>query len=75
MTPDELRSAGEAIFGSRWQTALARMLGVDPSSVRKMLHGSRPITTAMSRHIRLLLYLHETKRLDAAMRFVEERET
>lgn len=39
MTRDELRAAGEALYGARWQTALARELGVADRTVRRWLAG------------------------------------
>ena len=44
MTPDELRSAGEELFGRwGWQTKLAKALGVDGSTVRRWLSGASAI--------------------------------
>lgn len=40
---DQLRKFGETLFGERWQTPLARTLGMDASMIRKMLSGSRDI--------------------------------
>lgn len=40
---DRFIRAGEVLFGPRWQTAMARTLGIDDSTVRKMLSGKRPI--------------------------------
>lgn len=40
MTPSErLRLAGERLYGSRWQTAMARSLGVSDRRVRQWLAG------------------------------------
>ena len=43
MTPDELRSTGESLFGQHWQTPLAKALDVDPRSVRYWLSGKHKI--------------------------------
>ena len=43
MTPDELRSTGESLFGPHWQTPLAKALDVDPRSVRYWLSGKHKI--------------------------------
>ena len=43
MTPDELRQAGEGLYGPRWQSALARRLRVDDRTVRRWLAGDREI--------------------------------
>lgn len=55
MTPAELRSAGEALYGARWQTALARELPVDPSTVRRWLSGRITIPQSRAQSIRWLL--------------------
>ena len=43
MTPAELKKAGEALYGPRWQTALARALGVNARTVRRWAYGDRRI--------------------------------
>lgn len=41
---DELRIAGEALFGDRWQTDMSRELGLtDARRIRQWLSGDRPI--------------------------------
>ena len=42
MTPSELRAAGRLLFGERWQTPLARALGVNPRTVRGWFSSRRP---------------------------------
>ena len=42
MTPTELRAAGRLLYGDRWQTPLARALGVNPRTVRGWFSGRRP---------------------------------
>lgn len=64
MTPDELQTAGEKLFGPRWQTALARALGVDGSTVRRWLSERLKITTQVSRHIDLLVRLKAAGQLE-----------
>ena len=39
MTPTELRTIGELLYGERWQSPLARDLGVDDRTVRGWLTG------------------------------------
>ncbi len=39
MTPDRLRSCGEALYGERWQSALATALGVTDRTVRRWVSG------------------------------------
>jgi hypothetical protein len=52
MTPSELRSIGEKLFGKRWQTTLARVLPVSPRSVRYWLSGKHPIREVVAERIR-----------------------
>lgn len=40
MNKEELKEAGEALYGSRWQTKLSRALRVDGSTVRRWAAGS-----------------------------------
>jgi hypothetical protein len=54
MTPAELRTHGERLFGSRWQTKLARALPVTPRSVRHWLSGKHPIRPVIAARIRSL---------------------
>lgn len=39
ITPDLLRTAGEALYGTRWQAPLAADLGVSDRTVRMWLSG------------------------------------
>lgn len=55
MTPDELRAAGEALYGHRWQSPLARRLLTDPRTVRRWLSGDRAIPGPAETAIGLLL--------------------
>lgn len=43
MTPQTLRTIGEALYGSYWQTELARALNIDPRRVRQWLASERSI--------------------------------
>jgi hypothetical protein len=54
MTPSELRSIGEQLYGSRWQTKLARTLPVSPRSVRHWLSGKHKIREVIAHRIRSL---------------------
>lgn len=43
-TPEDLKKAGEALFGERWQTDLSRELGLsDARRIRQWMAGERPI--------------------------------
>lgn len=57
MTRDELRVAGETLFGEGWQTALARELGVADRTVRRWLSGQIPIGERVGKKINRLLSL------------------
>ena len=47
MTPAQFRALGEALYGPRWQTALAGHLGVASRTVRRWAAGS-PISPAVA---------------------------
>lgn len=54
MTPSELRSIGERLYGPRWQSKLARALPVSPRSVRYWLSGKHQIRPVIAERIRAL---------------------
>ncbi|MEQ7870764.1 hypothetical protein V6R97_08930 [Chromohalobacter salexigens] len=42
--PNDLEAAGEVLYGERWQSDLARALGIsDPRRIRAFMHGERSI--------------------------------
>ncbi len=43
MTQYDLHKIGEALYGERWQTALAKALGISPRYVRSWLQGRAPV--------------------------------
>lgn len=43
MTVAEFRALGALLWGSQWQSAMARALGVDPRTVRRWAAGDRAI--------------------------------
>lgn len=58
MTPDELREAGERLYGTwGWQTKLAHELQVDGSTVRRWLSGKVVIPGMAAVAINLLVRL------------------
>lgn len=52
MQPKELRTLSVKLFGDRWQTNLARGLGVDGSTVRRWNSGAVPIPNPVAVAIR-----------------------
>lgn len=54
MTPAELRSHGERLYGPRWQTSLARALPVNPRTVRAWLSGKRKMRPVIAERIRAI---------------------
>ena len=55
MTPELLREAGEALYGSRWQTDLANDLGVALRTVQRWADGTRAIPDGLTDNIVELL--------------------
>lgn len=54
--PKELRKSGEALFGQRWQTDIARALGLkDGRRVRQWLSGDRRLPVNIDKDIIKLL--------------------
>ncbi len=54
MTPADLRRYGEALYGPRWQTSLARALDVSDRTMRYWLSG-RQMPEGVERDIRALV--------------------
>jgi hypothetical protein len=55
MTPDTLASIGRALYGARWQSDLARALGVRIDSLQHAAAGRRPIPEGWAAECRALL--------------------
>ncbi len=55
MTPDQLRAYGEALFGPRWQTDLARTLAVSDRTIRYWLAGAKPLPDGVHDDIQRLI--------------------
>lgn len=55
LTPDHLRRAGEALYGSTWQSELARSLNVGARRVREWLAGDRRPSAGVWSDIKALL--------------------
>jgi hypothetical protein len=54
MTPTELAKRATALYGSRWQTALANRIEVAPRTVRHWANGDRPIPPWLGVMVELL---------------------
>ncbi len=48
MTSKLLRDTGEALYGPRWQTEIARDLGMSDRHVRRIAAGSADLTQGMA---------------------------
>ncbi|MDC5043718.1 helix-turn-helix domain-containing protein [Acinetobacter baumannii] len=66
MTPEELRQAGEILYGTQWQSDLARALDVDARRVRDWLQERRPIPVGIRNEIILLLKEKSRKSVEYA---------
>jgi hypothetical protein len=55
MTPQLLREAGEALYGPRWQSELARELNVTDRTMRRWAAGEFSIPEAVSAELRDIL--------------------
>ncbi len=54
MEIDEFSKIGADLFGSSWQTRMARALGVDGSSVRRWLSGKIPVPAVIDAYLRMM---------------------
>jgi len=55
MTPAELRSIGESLYGDHWQSKLAREGPANVRTVRRWLRGERRISPMAEARIRSLV--------------------
>lgn len=71
--PTILRLAGEALYGARWQTPLARDLGTTDRNLRYWHTGAR--ASPMDLEIRLIALLRQRgEKLDEIIAQIEQRE-
>jgi len=52
MTPEELKQVGESLYGTRWQTKLARELPINVRTLRRWLSGEVAIRPIVANRIR-----------------------
>lgn len=64
MTPDELRAIGAALYGAEWQSPLARALGVNPRTIRKLVSGEMRVSATLEAAIRALTGATDPDALD-----------
>ena len=69
MTKDDLRDCGRTLFGERWQTALARALRVNPSTVRRWVSGAIPVPISRQVMIETLI---RNRKLEAKLRALDK---
>lgn len=55
MTPSTLRAAGEALYGDRWQSAIAADLGLADRTIRRWLAGDRDMPDDLAPRIMALI--------------------
>lgn len=55
MTPARLSAIGRALYGDRWQSALAAALGVADRTVRRWAAGTSPVPDGAARDMTALL--------------------
>lgn len=55
MTRDELAQAGRALYGERWQSPLARALGMGDRHMRRLAAGETPVSPGIARDVTRLL--------------------
>lgn len=55
MTPTNLAEIGRALYGERWQTALAADLGVADRTMRRWAAGTSPAPPGIEAELRRLL--------------------
>ncbi|ENW81326.1 hypothetical protein F909_02617 [Acinetobacter sp. ANC 3929] len=55
LTPEQLKQAGELLYGNQWQSDLARAINVDSRRIRQWISGQRPIPVGLWQEIIELL--------------------
>lgn len=55
MTKEQLITIGQALYGTQWQSNLARALNIDSRRVRQWLNDERPLPDWLSGEIKNIL--------------------
>lgn len=55
MTKDRLIAIGVALYGTQWQSELARALDIDSRRVRQWLGDERPLPNWLDKELKVLL--------------------
>ncbi|MDO4224029.1 MAG: transcriptional regulator [Acinetobacter sp.] len=55
MNKTQLIAIGQALYGTQWQSDLARALDIDSRRVRQWLNDERPIPEWLARELKILL--------------------
>ena len=61
MDTDEFKRVGADLFGNSWQTRMARLLGVDGSSVRRWVGGAVPVPPAIAAFLSMMAARQEAR--------------
>lgn len=70
MPDPSITTIGEALYGSRWTTELARAIGVSDRYVRMLASGARPMTDALRDEL-LALSVRRVGEIEAAMGVID----
>jgi len=68
VTPDDLAAVGRALYGQRWQTALAEDLHISDRTIRRWLSGESAIPPAIVTELRTAL-VERLKTIGGLLRF------
>lgn len=55
MTKEQLTAIGQALYGTQWQSDLARALNIDSRRVRQWLNDERPLPDWLDAELKTLL--------------------
>lgn len=61
MTAEELRRAGETLYGEGWRRALAAVMDIDVATLRRWTSGKKLVPGPAALAVRLMLQIKETE--------------